>query len=75
MLGPILFLIYNVNDLTQYISNCFVLQYADDTQFIYTGSIGNAATFKIARNYFNVNGLLLNTKETHCMFVGSRGYI
>ena len=41
VLGPILFLIYNVNDLIQYISDCFVLQYADDTQFIHTGSIDN----------------------------------
>ncbi len=79
-LGPILFLIY-VNDLTQYISSCFVVQCADDTQFIHTGTIENvnnlmyrsSATFKIAKNYFNVNGLLVNTKKTQCMFVGSRG--
>ena len=82
VLGPILFLIY-VNDLTQYISDCLVLQYADVTQFIHTGSIDNihdlmyrsAATFKIAKNYLNANGLLLNTRKTQCMFVGSRGYI
>ena len=34
-----------------------------------------AATFKIAKDYSNENGLLLNTKKTQCMLVGSRGYI
>ncbi len=37
VLGPILFLIY-VNDLTQYMSDCLVVQYADDTQLIHTGN-------------------------------------
>ena len=40
VLGPILFLIY-VNDLAHFISDCLVVQYADDTQFIHTGSIDN----------------------------------
>ena len=82
VLGPILFLVY-VNDLIHNISDCLVVQYADDTQFIHTGSIDDiedlmyrsAATFKIAKDYFNENGLLLNTKKTQCMLVGSRGYI
>lgn len=38
VLGPILLLMY-VNDLSQYVSDCLVIQYADDTQFIHTGNI------------------------------------
>ena len=38
VLGPILFLMY-VNDLSQHISDCLIIQYADDTQFIHTGNI------------------------------------
>ncbi len=82
MLGPILFLIY-VNDLTQYISDCLVVQYADDSQLIHTGTIDNiddlmyrSDDFIIVKTIFiNVNGLLMNTKKTQCMFAGSRGYI
>lgn len=56
VLGPILLLIYR-NDLTQYISDCLMVQYADDTLFIHTESIDNnddllyrsAATFKIEK--------------------------
>ena len=35
----------------------------------------SAATFKIAKNYFNANGLLLNIKKTQCMFIENRGHI
>ena len=38
VLGPILFLIY-VNDLSLSTSDCLVIQYADDTQFVHTGTI------------------------------------
>ncbi len=82
VLGPILFLIF-VNDLSQCISDCFIIQYADDTQFIHTGSIDRLQdlihrgeeTMLRAKYYFNSNGLLLNTNKTQCMFVGSRGLI
>ena len=82
VLGPILFIIY-VNDLSQYLSDCLILQYADDTQFIHTGRIDRLEdlirkgeeTLSKAKRYFNSNGLLLNTKKTQCMFIGSRGLI
>ncbi len=80
VLGSILFLIF-VKDLSQCISDCFIIQYADDTQFIHTGSIDRLQdliqrgedTMSRAQHYFNSNGLLLNAKKTQCMFVGSRG--
>ena len=82
VLGPILFLIY-VNDLSQHIPDCHVLQYADDTQLIHTGTIDRLDelilkgenTLALAKNYFQTNGLMLNAKKTQCMFVGSRNYI
>ncbi len=36
----VLFQIY-VNNFSQYISDCLVIQYADDAQFIHPGTIGN----------------------------------
>lgn len=82
VLGPILFLIF-VNDFSHYISDCHVLQYADDTQLIHTGTIDKLDelilrgenTLALTKNYFHANGLMLNTKKTQCMFVGSRKYI
>ena len=38
VLDPVLLLIY-VNDLSQHVSDCLVIQYADDTQFIHPGNI------------------------------------
>ncbi len=38
ILGPILFTIY-VNDLARHMNDCFLIQYADDTQFITSDSI------------------------------------
>ena len=40
VLGPILFNIY-VNDFSHVINNCTVIQYADDTQFVLTGTKDN----------------------------------
>ncbi len=82
VLGPILFLIY-VNDFSQYISDCLVIQYADDTQLVHTGNVNNIQdlirkgeeTLLIAKKYFNANGLMLNTAKTQCMFIGCRGLI
>ncbi len=82
VLGPILFSIF-VNDLAQHIPDCLVIQYADDTQLIHTGTITNIhdlvhrgeVALSQAKRYFNSNGLLLNTTKTQCMFVGSKGVI
>ena len=81
-MGLILFTIY-VNDLSHALSDCQVIQYADDTQFIHTGDIndiqglmsrGEECIAK-AKLYFNKNGLMLNAKKTQCMFVGTRGLL
>lgn len=82
VLGPILFSIF-VNDLSQHIPDCQVIQYADDTQLIHTGEVANIqdlvhrgeVALSQAKAYFHMNGLLLNTTKTQCMFVGSRGLI
>ncbi len=42
ILGPILFTMF-VNDLASQVNNCLLIQYADDTQFIISGSIENLA--------------------------------
>ncbi len=38
VLGPIFFNMY-VNDLSEEIRDCFLIQYADDTQYLQTGTI------------------------------------
>ncbi len=82
VLGPILFSVF-VNDLSEHIPDCMVIQCADDTQFIHTGNISNIhdlvhrgeATLSQAKRYFHVNGLMLKTTKTQWMFVGSKGLI
>lgn len=82
ILGPLLFLIY-VNDMPQFIRDCLLVLYADDTQIILTGDIDEidemtrqAENILInAKIYFNGNGLLLNENKTQCIFFGSRQYI
>ncbi len=82
ILGPILFTIF-VNDLTEMINDCNVVQYADDTQFIHTGTTDELpelitraeATLSLAKTYFNRNGLMINPNKTQCLFVGTRPFI
>ena len=82
ILGPILFCVY-VNDLIRHLPGCFVIQYADDTQIIIEGEIGNLRAIvhraeevlNRVKLYFNRNGLLLNEKKTQCIFIGSRQYV
>lgn len=80
ILGPILFLIF-VNDMGMLeTENCIMIQYADDTQFLHTGTVNeldvlksNAeSTLKAVANYFNANGLLINANKTQCIIIGSR---
>ncbi len=75
ILGPILFSIY-VNDILENVKDCFLIQYADDTQYIQTGNIDDLPkliisteqTLTAIKNYFNRNCLLLNSKKTQCIF-------
>lgn len=79
ILGPLLFNIY-VNDMPKHITNCILVQYADDTQFLHSGNINNISsiisktenTLKQVRKYFLENGLKLNTNKTQCLFLGTR---
>ena len=82
ILGPLLFFIY-INDLPQYIRDCLLVIYADDTQIMLTGEIDKINellqkakdVLTIAKAYFNSNGLLLNENKTQLIFFGSRQYI
>lgn len=72
-----------MNDLSQSLSDFFVVQYADDAQLLLTGDIENIphlieraehllSTVKV---YFQKNGLLLNENKTQYLFIGSRHVI
>ncbi len=82
ILGPILFTIF-VNDLTEMIHDCEVVQYADDTQFVHTGTTdelpdlitGAETALSLAKTYFNRNGLTMNPSKTQCLFVDTRPFI
>ncbi len=79
ILGPILFNIY-ANDVADYITDCLLVQYADDTQFLHTTTFDNLnllirnteSTLLRLKRYFLTNGLLLNPANTQCIFIGSR---
>ncbi len=79
ILGPILFNIY-INDLADNIHDCLLIQYADDTQFLHTSDGKEVAslihkteeTLKCLKKYFLMNGLMLNSKKTQCIFIGSK---
>ncbi len=66
--------------MTETISDCVVVQYADDTQLVHSGKVDALphliaraeATLSHPKSYFNNNGLLLNPNNTQCLFVGTR---
>ncbi len=68
-IGPILFNNY-MNNIASFLPNCDVIQYADDTQIILSSNIDKLKdriqkdedTLKLAKIYFNANGLMLNAK-------------
>ena len=82
ILGPLLFLIY-VNDLVKSVTDCFIIQYADDTQILIEGDIKDIDELirkaedilNKAKDYFLKNGLLLNEKKTQFIIIGSRQYV
>ncbi len=79
ILGPILFNIY-VNDVADHITDCLLVQYADDTQFLHTNTVDNLnvlignteSTLLRLKSYFLRNCLLLNPAKTQCIFIGNR---
>ncbi len=78
MFGPILFDIY-VNDLHSHV-DCFLIQYADDIQFLHSGTIDDLNkiikdtenTHDKCRDYYLKNGLMFNSSKTQCIFNGNR---
>ncbi len=62
------------------VSNCLVIQYTDDTQFIHTGNVDRIQdlicrgeeTLSKTKRYFHLNDIMLNTKKGQCIFTGSR---
>ncbi len=78
ILGPVLFCIY-VNDLHAHV-DCFLPQYADDTQSLHSGTIEDLNqiikdtedTHAKCRDYYLKNGLMFNSSKTQCTFIGNR---
>ncbi len=72
------YLVY-VNDLHAYVEG-FLVQYADDTQFLHSGNIeklnqiikDTEDALTRCRKYFLRNGLMFNSSKTQCIFIGSR---
>ena len=82
ILGPILFLIY-INDMATAVRDCILVQFADDSQLLVTGTINELNNLivraerilEMARCYFQINGLNINESKTKCIFIGSRQFI
>ncbi len=79
ILGPILFSVYG-NDISDYITDCTLIQYADDTQQRHQGHLENlhevinqaGIDLKKIKTYFLLNGPMINYSKTQCIFIGSR---
>lgn len=82
VIGPLLFNIY-VNDLNSVSQDSKLVQFADDAQFLCTGTVDDLetlvrqaeATLGRAIQYFSENGLKINSSKTKCIFIGSRNYV
>ncbi len=78
ILGPILINIY-VNNVADYISDCLLVQYADDTQFLRTSAIDNLkfpmrhteSSILRLKLYFLADGFLMNPTKTRYIFIGN----
>ncbi len=83
VLEPIVLINIYVNDLSNEVKDCFLIQYADDTQCLQTGTIDSLPqlihntkqTLTKIKHYFSKSGLLLNSMKTQCIFIGSRALI
>lgn len=79
ILGPTLFTIF-VNDMCRVARKCALTQFADDSQFVFSGSVNRLdemileveETLKDVKIYFDMNGLMINAKKTQIIFIGSR---
>ncbi len=79
ILGPVLFNIF-VNDLSTYINDCTLVQYADDTQFLHSSPVHELhlllnkteITLRRIKSYFLKHGLLMNANKTQCTIIGTR---
>ncbi len=75
ILDPVLFGIY-VNDLHAHV-DCFLVQCADDTQSLHSGTIddlnqiiqGTEDTHAKCRDYCLKSGLMFNSSKTQCIFI------
>ncbi len=62
------------------LNDCVLVQYADDTQFLHTGTVNNLENLIVkteetlikANHYFLRNGLMINPNKTQCIFIGNR---
>ncbi len=69
-------LLFFVNDISDHISDCILVQYADDTQFIHSDIdqlITRAkVTLSNAKTYFLKSGLMQSSNKTQFIFIGTR---
>ena len=62
------------------INDCFLVQYADDTQFLHSNTVNEInklvqkteETLHKARLYFLNNGLMMNSNKTQCILIGTQ---
>ena len=78
-LGPLLFSIY-ANDLPLYTEDAHVIQYADDTQVVVSGGVGDIGSLvqhmehnlALLSRWFGKNGIKINAQKTQFIIFGTR---